>query len=255
MNTALKSVPGPEWELREVEVSKIKVDPHYQRTTKGQRRIDKIAAAWDWYLYEPVILSFRDGYYFAVVGQHRVLAARKAGIKTLPALVHYGRTSQDEAFTFTGTDTYKVGLTRADHHKADVHQGVPLALRVDAIIHAHGHAGFTSKAAGSLRAAKTAYLLQKSEVLDKTLSVTDVWQREDGTWPPFANDGQVLRAIGEFFRRYPSVPVDEVAKACARHNPGELRVAGFGGRSASDGWRLVREWYNRGRSTTRLGSE
>ncbi len=252
MTVALESVPRIEYKLAEVEVSKMKIDPRYQRDYHGEKAINKTAAAYDPLLVEPLVLSFRDGWYFVVCGQNRFLTARKLGIKTLPAIVYYGLSSEDDSRIFRLTDSQTVRLTLRDKHKASVHEKIPLALEVDRIIHAHGHIGFSSKAVGSLRAAGTAYALAEAEVLDQTLSVTDTWRREDDTWMPSANDSQVLRSIGEFFRRHPAVSINEVAKVCARHNPVELRVAGFGGRSASDGWRIVQGWYNRGRTTNRL---
>lgn len=247
----------PRSELREVEVSKIKVDPRYQRQTHGQRKIDRMAAEWDWTLCEPVGLSFRDGVYFCMYGQHRVLSARRAGIKTIPAIVFYGLTSQEEARIFRETDNKTSRLTLRDKHKAAVHEHVPLALEVDAIIRAHGHADFTSKASGALRATGVVYALAKDAVLSEALDVINMaWRRDDGSWLPVAHDAQVLRSLGEFIRRYRGLSLTEVAKACARRNPNELRIAGLGGQHArKDGWRLVREWYNRGRSTNRLGED
>lgn len=255
MNTELKVIGDAIYsELREVETAKMVVDPRYQRDTLGQRAIDQMVDEWDPTLVEALVLSFRDdGRYYAICGQHRMLGARQKGIRTLPAIVWYNLSSVDESRIFTETDRRTTRLTLRDKHKSDVHQQIPLALEVDRIVRAHGHPGFHSKAVGSLRATGTAYLLARMSVLDQTLTVSDAWRRDDGTWMPYANDSQVLRAIGEFVRRYPAVAVEEIVKACARHNPVELRVAGFGGRSASDGWRLVREWYNRGRSTNRLG--
>lgn len=82
---------GKRGELKWIATDKLRIDESYQRPVRsdGKRNIRRIAEAFHFSLFSPLIVAPRPGGVFAVIdGQHRAIAARLHGkIKELPALV------------------------------------------------------------------------------------------------------------------------------------------------------------------------
>jgi hypothetical protein len=76
--------------------------PDHAQRKFNQRHGDKLAADWDMGKFKPLDVSFRDGKYWVIDGQHRLYAMkkRKGGDCTILCYVHYGMTIQDEAEFF-----------------------------------------------------------------------------------------------------------------------------------------------------------
>lgn len=77
------------------------IPDHAQRKFK-QAHGDNLAANWSMDKFKPLDVSFRDGKYWVIDGQHRLYAIkkRKGGDCTILCYVHYGMTIQDEAEFF-----------------------------------------------------------------------------------------------------------------------------------------------------------
>ncbi len=91
------------------------VDAAYQRELDAQSRklIGRIAAAWDWNLYQPLVVARRaDGTLFVVDGQHRLEAARARGdITQLPCVVVQPSSRAEEAAMFVELNERRRPLT------------------------------------------------------------------------------------------------------------------------------------------------
>lgn len=77
------------------------IPEHAQRKFK-QHHGDYLAANFTVEKYKPIDVSFRDGKYWVIDGQHRLYAIkkRKGGNCTILCYVHYGMTEYDEAMFF-----------------------------------------------------------------------------------------------------------------------------------------------------------
>lgn len=76
--------------------------PDHAQRKFNQRHGDKLAAEWTVEKFKPLDVSFRDGKYWVIDGQHRLYAMkkRKGGDCTILCYVHYGMTAKDEADFF-----------------------------------------------------------------------------------------------------------------------------------------------------------
>jgi hypothetical protein len=244
---------GLSFDLKEIEVSKLKIEKRYQRRP-NENRWKAMARAFDLRLIGAIVVSFRDGVYYCVTGQHRMLAARHAGVATLPAVILYGLTLEDEAEIFEKNATTTKAIAPIDVHRARLASKDLAATAVDKIIRAHGHV-FASGGGGRsdhLAAIRACYKLHEMAVLDDVLSVIGVaWKRED-SYVDGALKGGVMRAIGEFLQRFPHADRARLADAMSRHLPVDLTYHHPGGNAEM--WRLVVVWYNRNLTTNRLAA-
>lgn len=97
----------------------------YQRPVR-QEKIDQIIREWNPRKLTPVIVSFRDGKFNVVDGQHHIEAMRqKASGRDVivPCIIHTGLTYREEADMYAALDTDKTALTPRQHTKALVEAG------------------------------------------------------------------------------------------------------------------------------------
>lgn len=92
------SPPKLEW----LSISSLVIDPEYQReiTPRGRANVRRIAIAFDWAMFSPVIVAPVGSGQFAIVdGQHRTTAAKLCGIDRVPCVViDVGKAIQAQAF-------------------------------------------------------------------------------------------------------------------------------------------------------------
>jgi hypothetical protein len=88
--------------LQWLRIADLVVDPAYQRPIvgTGRRNVDRIARAFSWSCFAPVVVSPVEGGKFAIIdGQHRTTAAALVGLETVPCqIVIAGREEQAAAF-------------------------------------------------------------------------------------------------------------------------------------------------------------
>lgn len=115
----------------------------YQRPVE-EKDVDQLIEEWDDRLLEPLIVSFRDGKFYLVDGQHRVSALRKMnGNKDVMVLckVFSGMTYSDEAKLCYQLDKSKRRLTLAQSTNALAESGTDAETEdIRRLIH---EAGFT----------------------------------------------------------------------------------------------------------------
>lgn len=128
------------------------LDDGYQRSTdNGASRalIKKIAAAWDWRMCLPLVVSKRDdGSLWVIDGQHRLAAAKLRGdIAFLPCCVGVYGSVADEAAMFVAMNRARKPMNRLDDFHAAIASGDSEAIEIAALI---TDAGFTvSRKTGS----------------------------------------------------------------------------------------------------------
>lgn len=79
-------------EQRQINKNLLLVNDDYQRTASASKILE-IASEWSWIGCGVIIVAKRDGSYWVIDGQHRVLAAkRRSDIKEMPCLVLMSKT-------------------------------------------------------------------------------------------------------------------------------------------------------------------
>lgn len=76
--------------------------PSYQR--EEERRVFQIAANWDEAKCDAILVSYRDGRFYIVDGQHRTAAAKLAGKRDMYSKILVGKTELEEYELFSGQD-------------------------------------------------------------------------------------------------------------------------------------------------------
>lgn len=123
--------------------SELRIDDSYQRSIdSGPSRslIAKIAAAWDWRMCMPLVVSKRDdGSLYVIDGQHRQAAALLRGdIPFLPCCVGVYASIADEAAMFVAMNRARRAINRLDDFHAAQAGGDKEALAIAKIVEAVG---------------------------------------------------------------------------------------------------------------------
>lgn len=135
LNWKILDNPG---RLEEISKHLLHVATEYQRPAVVQRALD-LAGSWSWIACGAIIVGLRDGQYWVIDGQHRVLAARKrSDIKTLPCLVFETADIGREASGFVTANTMRKAMEFTHRHKALRLAGDPLAIAVEEMCHRCG---------------------------------------------------------------------------------------------------------------------
>lgn len=122
-----------------IPVDLLEVDETYQRDTHDVQELipfDKKKCGF-------ILVSFRNGKFYIIDGQHRYLAAKFLGIASLPCIILI-ETQEDEALIFSGQDIGKKRLTPCDTFKANIASGrediprVKTDMEINRICSAHG---------------------------------------------------------------------------------------------------------------------
>ena len=122
-NWIIQDEPG---ELMMLNKKVINIDPEYQRSAKADKILE-IAGNWSWVACGAIIIGKRDRKYWAIDGQHRVIAAMKnSKIQELPCIVFNSTSQITEANGFlrsnrnrkpiTGFDAFQAMITAQDEN-------------------------------------------------------------------------------------------------------------------------------------------
>ena len=113
----------------------------YQRPV-DEREVNRLIREWDDRLLDPLVVSFRDGKFNVVDGQHRVAAMRKmnGGKEVMvPCTIYSGLTYEQEADLCYKLDKAKKRLTLAQATNALAESGTDADIRtVKSLIEANG---------------------------------------------------------------------------------------------------------------------
>lgn len=127
---------------------KILINHAYQRDRINETRINEIASAWSWIRCGALSIAKREGKFYAMDGQHRLLAAMKrADIETMPCIIFTAESLEVEANSFVALNSHKTAVAGVDRFKAMVVAGDQMALAVRNMLQDTGHSvGPTSSA-------------------------------------------------------------------------------------------------------------
>lgn len=104
--------------LAEVPVDLMRIDKRYQRAISAM--ISQLIKEWDDKKCLFLLVSYRDGVFYIIDGQHRWEAAKARGISHLPCIIFTGLTWQEEARIFAEQNKNITKLTPFDTFKANV---------------------------------------------------------------------------------------------------------------------------------------
>lgn len=132
---ALGSPPSIEW----IGVDRLAVDETYQRSCANpasEALIARIAARWDWRLFQPLACARRaEGAIVVIDGQHRLLGARRRGdIPHLPCIVGQFETVADEATAFAAMNRQRKAMSTLDLYRAQIAAGEPDAVQALGVV-------------------------------------------------------------------------------------------------------------------------
>jgi hypothetical protein len=118
--------------LQWIRIDQMVVDPWYQRPIvgKGRRNVDRIARAFSWSCFAPVVVSPVEGGKFAIIdGQHRTTAAALAGFASVPCQIVVAA-REEQARAFKAINGVTTPISRMALHAAAVVAGEPWAEQV-----------------------------------------------------------------------------------------------------------------------------
>ena len=104
-----------------IPIDLLDVDYSYQRVRSSH--VNDIFDNWDDDLCDFLIVSYRDGIFYIIDGQHRYYAALTKGIKNLPCIIMMGLTMEDEARLFVNINLPRKSLNPYDTYKANIANG------------------------------------------------------------------------------------------------------------------------------------
>lgn len=107
-------------------------DLYYGGYQRGLRStwVGRIAKDFKEGLLGVLIVSYRDGKYYVVDGQHRLEAAKRVGVEDVICQVHTGLTYEEEADLFREYNKQRKGLSAHDLFKAALESKDPMAMDI-----------------------------------------------------------------------------------------------------------------------------
>lgn len=115
-------------ELKYINKEKLLVDERYQRTA-NRNRILNIARNWSWVACGTITVADREGEYYVIDGQHRVIASQsRADISSLPCVVFQVEALRDEAAGWIHANTNRKVPTSQERFRASLVSGDPNAI-------------------------------------------------------------------------------------------------------------------------------
>lgn len=124
---------GPASQLQWIDIAKLAVDEAYQReiTAQGKRNVRRIAEAFDWRYFSPVIVAPLTGGRYAIVdGQHRTTAAALVGHESVPCQIILAAPGE-QATAFTAINGTVTRVNSLAMHKAAMAAGDETARAIE----------------------------------------------------------------------------------------------------------------------------
>jgi hypothetical protein len=127
----LKDRPG---DLLSISKHELFVDESYQRHA-NEKRVLALARAWSWVACGAIVVGERDGRWWVIDGQHRVLGARRrSDIDKLPCIVFQTSGATEEANGFLNTNVNRRPMYTFEKFKALLKSEQPDAMLASQLI-------------------------------------------------------------------------------------------------------------------------
>jgi hypothetical protein len=118
--------------LQWLKIADLMVDPAYQRPIvgNGRRNVDRIARAFSWAFFAPVVVAPVEGGKFAIIdGQHRTTAAALVGFDSVPCQIVIAA-QEEQAAAFKAINGIITPISRMALHAAALVAREPWAIRL-----------------------------------------------------------------------------------------------------------------------------
>lgn len=127
------------WEIRDVKVADLAIDPHVQQPLREGKVNGMLTRGFDIGLVGTITVSAREHNPPSIIidGQTRWTAARRCGVETLPAIIWYDLTPEEEAWLFIDLNKKSNPPTLATF-LVEVTKGDPTAVAMTEILRDHG---------------------------------------------------------------------------------------------------------------------
>lgn len=132
-------------------IDQLKIAPEYQREV-SKSHIKKITDNFDPTILGTIVVSYRDGKYFIIDGQHRVLACKAKGVQGIFATVLDGLTFEEEAEKFNHYNLERKSLTAQESFKSMLAANDQIAVAIETVLQTRGFATAQSKQDGKVAA-------------------------------------------------------------------------------------------------------
>lgn len=180
--------------------SALLIDPLYQRhlSAPSKKKVAAMAANWRPQMAGVIEVSHRgNGTYAVMDGQHRVLAAKEAGITELPCLISEGLSVYEEAERFVDLNVERTRLGANDLFRSQLVAGDPNALAVAGVVNklgltvsmTHNRSLTSLQNVGVLRAITRAWGAEGLEFALKT--AMEAWPNDVKRWHTYLLSGIV----------------------------------------------------------------
>lgn len=234
----------------------------YQRPV-NPKEVDRLIREWDDRLFDPIIVSFRDGKFFVVDGQHRIAALRKMnngnGVM-VKCKVYSGLTYEQEADLCYKLDKAKKRLSLSQSTNALAESGAAAEVtEVKRLVESCGFVWALGKSHGktgeivSTRALMNAYRQLNGPAFSRMLSLMwDAWQGD-----PRSLTAAVISGMALFLKTY-GTELDDKAfiKRLSAVDPDEINRRGRADFSTNNAAlrcaRVILEKYNGQRGGKKL---
>jgi hypothetical protein len=168
--------------------------------------------AFDLFQVNPVKVSYRDGLYVVINGQHTVeTIAAASGSRETPVwcMVYHGLEYKQEAYIFANQQKYVKGLSPFEIFSANIEAGNDDQLLIKDLVESYGLTLSSKKAACNICAITSLehiYMKYRFHVLDRTLRLIV------GTWEgdPLSLSANMLRGIARLIVNYGDLMKDDV---------------------------------------------
>lgn len=190
-----------------IPVSALSVDI-YQRGIEPLR-IKKMVTNFDAALLGSIIVSERDGKYYVIDGQHRVILCKKVGVTSLMAIVLEGLTLEEEAKYFNhynGAKGERKSLHKENIFNANVIAKDEASLQIKQIVESVGLRFGRGQGHNTIAAYNTVYKIFESygkEHFARTINlIAATWNGES-----YSLNNYMLTAVSEFIKVYGADPL------------------------------------------------
>ena len=201
----------PDVQFAQIPIKNLASDQEYQRNL-SMIHVRKMANNFDIYQINPIKVSFRDGVYRIINGQHTVeTIAAVSGSRETPVwcMIYLGLTYEDEARIFAKQQEYMKGLSPFEIFSAKIQAGYDDQLMIRDLVESYGLTLSSKKAACNVCAITSVeqiYAKYKFHVLDRTLRLLV------GTWEgdPLSLSANMLRGVARLIVAYGDLMKDDV---------------------------------------------
>ncbi len=158
-NCKISKVDRYGWEMKDapgkflmIHKNKLEIDDSYQRDTEStEKKIGTIASNWSWTAFGAISVAYRNGRFYVIDGQHRMLAARRRiDITSVPCMVFSTSNAKEEAQGFLDSNTLRKAVTAASKFKASIVTEDEVAIAAARLVERSGRVVSNSSGAGTI---------------------------------------------------------------------------------------------------------